>query len=291
MSCSIRLLLLLAAFTLLGCPPSGDDDTADDDDTNVTVNEIDAGEDGGGLCLVTSHPGLENLTITGNTASHYSNWNFGGGMRMVSSNPTVTNVRIAGNYGQYGGGLELDNADPTLTNVTIDDNSASYGGGIDSEESAPVLINVTITNNYASGSGGGGIYVYSGYPVMRPILSYGNIWNNDPDDITGMADPTGSDGNIAEDPELLDTTDPDPLFWDLHLAVTSPLIGAGDPSILDPDGSPSDIGAYGGPGAASWDLDGDGYFEWWLPGTYDVTTSPGMDCADLDPALYPGSGC
>ena len=29
-------------------------------------------------------------------------------------------------------------------------------------------------------------------------------------------------------------------------------IDAGDPNILDPDGSTSDIGAYGGPGAENW---------------------------------------
>ena len=34
---------------------------------------------------------------------------------------------------------------------------------------------------------------------------------------------------------------------DLTLAAGSPAIDAGDPSISDPDGSRSDIGAFGGP--------------------------------------------
>jgi hypothetical protein len=35
--------------------------------------------------------------------------------------------------------------------------------------------------------------------------------------------------------------------WDYHLQAYSPAIDKGDPSILDPDGSRSDIGMYGGP--------------------------------------------
>ncbi|RME53032.1 MAG: hypothetical protein D6795_05965, partial [Deltaproteobacteria bacterium] len=59
--------------------------------------------------------------------------------------------------------------------------------------------------------------------------------------------PTGTNGNISVDPRFVDTTGDDPLAWDLHLSSDSPLIDAGDPGILDPDGSRSDIGAYGGP--------------------------------------------
>ncbi len=54
--------------------------------------------------------------------------------------------------------------------------------------------------------------------------------------------------------------------WDLHLAASSPLVDAGDPAILDPDASTSDVGAYGGPGAAFsyyYDDDGDGMFDGW----------------------------
>ena len=59
----------------------------------------------------------------------------------------------------------------------------------------------------------------------------------------------GSNGVFSEDPRYVDTTDNDPTLWDLTLAAGSPLIDAGDPSVLDPDGSISDIGAYGGPSA------------------------------------------
>ena len=47
-------------------------------------------------------------------------------------------------------------------------------------------------------------------------------------------------GNIFANPMFDDTLD-------YHLQAFSPCIDAGDPNILDPDGSRSDIGAYGGP--------------------------------------------
>ena len=94
-------------------------------------------------------------------------------------------------------------------------------------------------------------------------------------------DPIGSDGNKSVDPML----------HGYHLAADSPLVDAGDPALLDPDGSPSDMGAFGGPFADAWDLDGDGWASWWLPGGYDSATSPGFDCDDEDPKVYPGSGC
>ena len=38
---------------------------------------------------------------------------------------------------------------------------------------------------------------------------------------------------------------------DLHLVPGSPLVDAGDPGLLDPDGSRSDIGVHGGPAAGN----------------------------------------
>ena len=60
-----------------------------------------------------------------------------------------------------------------------------------------------------------------------------------------------------------------------------------------PDGAISDIGAYGGALAGDWELDHDGFNEWWQPGAYDYGTYPALlwDCVDRDPAAYPGAGC
>ena len=50
---------------------------------------------------------------------------------------------------------------------------------------------------------------------------------------------------------------------------------------------------HGGPNADLWDLDGDVYPLWWMPGPYDASTYPaaGWDCDDSDADVYPGSGC
>lgn len=134
-----------------------------------------------------------------------------------------------------------------------------------------------------------GIKVFNGGSLH---VSHSNIWNNGTD-YCDLADATGIDGNISVDPEYLDTTPSDPMDWDLHLASSSPLVDAGDPSSLDPDGSLADIGACGGENAAEWDLDWDGYMEWWMPGPYDDATYPALDwdCDDSDDEVYPGSGC
>ena len=109
------------------------------------------------------------------------------------------------------------------------------------------------------------------------------MWGNGPDDWYGLADPTGTDGDLSVDPDLLS--------GGVHLDAGSALIDAGDPARLDPDGSRSDIGPLGGPYADTFDQDQDGWPGWWLPGPYDATTSPGMDCDDDDASVYPGSGC
>ncbi|MHC1738856.1 MAG: hypothetical protein AB9882_12700 [Ignavibacteriaceae bacterium] len=82
------------------------------------------------------------------------------------------------------------------------------------------------------------------YPVSQPKLSYNIFWNNK--------------FNIIP-PYSLDTTDiiTNPMFvcdtgsvysdFDYHLQAFSPGIDTGDPSVLDIDGSRSDIGMYGGP--------------------------------------------
>ncbi|MEZ4241780.1 MAG: putative metal-binding motif-containing protein [Myxococcota bacterium] len=66
---------------------------------------------------------------------------------------------------------------------------------------------------------------------------------------------------------------------DLALAPDSALVDRGDPAELDPDGSPADVGAFGGEHAdfaGFVDADGDGW--------------PALgDCDDADPGVHPGA--
>ncbi|RJP61971.1 MAG: hypothetical protein C4539_19000 [Ignavibacteriales bacterium] len=59
--------------------------------------------------------------------------------------------------------------------------------------------------------------------------------------------------DIKKDPMFVkDTIPTGDMTFDLHLQKYSPAIDAGDPSILDKDGSRSDIGMYGGPYGESY---------------------------------------
>lgn len=83
-------------------------------------------------------------------------------------------------------------------------------------------------------------------------FAYNNVWNNNDFDVCSGGTPgstactalefVGVDGNQSQDPEF----DEDNNYI---LSDDSPMIDAGDPSILDSDGSISDLGIHGGPEA------------------------------------------
>ena len=263
------------------------------DSNGVVSNAVVAGNssaNGGGVGITVSSSWvtMDNILVAGNTAGIWD----GGGMSVCTGGITLSNAMIIGNHAdRRGGAMMLTSADGTMDHVTIAGNTAGDSGGgmtFSGESTTIELTHVVIAANEV-GDYGGGLDVAHGPGPAR--MAYSSVFGNFPDDFWGMADPTGLDGNVAEDPLHLETSAPDPLDWDLHLGAASSLIDAGDPATTDPDGSPADMGAYGGPGAASWDLDRDGYPEWWQPGEYDVATYPGQgwDCDDLDPAAFAGA--
>jgi hypothetical protein len=65
------------------------------------------------------------------------------------------------------------------------------------------------------------------------------IWNNEAGNFKDMPDIIGKDGNISADPLFVGD-------GDYHLRPGSPAIGAGYQEITNHDGSPSDLGIYGG---------------------------------------------
>ncbi len=78
-------------------------------------------------------------------------------------------------------------------------------------------------------------------------MLYNDVWNNNIN-YTGLTPDTT---NLSVEPMIVndDTTQGK---LDFHLQMYSPLIDAGDPNILDKDGSRSDIGLYGGPYGESY---------------------------------------
>ena len=81
------------------------------------------------------------------------------------------------------------------------------------------------------------------------------MYGNSDGNYSGISDPTGTSGNLPEDPRFTSVSDdgtPTNDEWTLTAASTS--INAGDPSSSynDADGSRNDMGAYGGPNS-DWD--------------------------------------
>ena len=258
--------------------------------SNVVVSDNAVMSYGGGLSLQSSSSVMDHVLIAGNTAERD-----GGGVFMNTSSAEVTNASFLGNAAGGldgdGGGIYLLQSSPTLTNVTFAGNTATAnGGGIYLFQSSPALLNVILADNEAGM--GGGLSNDPGLPGY-PSLAFCSASENLPDDYSGLTDPTGANGNTDGDPNFNQTVLPDPMDWDVHLGETSALIDAGSPSVDDPDASRSDMGAYGGPGGGGWDLDLDRFYSWWQPGEYDAVTYPGQgwDCADMDPAVFPGGGC
>jgi nitrous oxidase accessory protein NosD len=75
-------------------------------------------------------------------------------------------------------------------------------------------------------------------------IKYNNVWNVSEYSYLGF---TPDSTNMSVDPMFVDTSG-----WDFRLQKHSPLIDAGDPDILDVDGTRSDIGVYGGPYGMSY---------------------------------------
>ncbi len=112
-----------------------------------------------------------------------------------------------------------------------------------------------IVNNLIAGAFDWAIGVHD-YPSESLQVAY-NIYHAVAEPYAGQGQsiattpvPGMDSGNLSADPLFVNGGGEEP---DFHLSAGSPAIDAGAPDLLDPDGSPSDIGAYGGPEAAGWE--------------------------------------
>ena len=181
---------------------------------------------------------VSNFLFAGNAVSSGVNDAFGGGLHASSGDGTtlmlvngdfVANVADGGDEGK-GGALSLSNGDGTAS-----------------------VVNVNVVENSATGTTGAvgqAVRVFNSDNLTR--WAYNNLYDQDTEPFAGMDDPTGTEGNISENPGYVAYSGSSATGWDLRTRVSSDVRDAGDPAILDADGSASDIGAYGGPGGASW---------------------------------------
>jgi parallel beta-helix repeat protein len=207
--------------------------------------------------VVTARGGAGLSTLDGFTITHGCA-DDGGGFYLHRSSPTIANNTITGNSAFLnGGGLYLWASCPTLANNTITGNTADEGGGLFVSSCSPIIANTIVAFNSS------GAYRYG---AELPTLRHNCVYGNTAYDYSGLADPTGTDGNISVDPLLADLE-----HGNARLQADSPCVDAGSNGdvwgdfdlggharILDGDGDGTaivDMGAYEyRPG----DLDSDG---------------------------------
>lgn len=127
--------------------------------TDVSMNDLTltgaAGDFGGAIAVFDSQLHLENMTITGNSASR------GAGIYLAAeSSLTLANSTVHGNSSnRFGGGILADYASVEISNSTISGNTSSReGGGLHLRNGSTAEINnSTFSENF--GSTGGAIFL------------------------------------------------------------------------------------------------------------------------------------
>jgi hypothetical protein len=199
---------------------------------------------------------------------------------------TSTLADLAGNTfcanvaGERGGAVWLDSYDMLTAsvhhNVFVGNEAELSGAAVGVYASAAELSHNTIVDSVTHGDAGAvwmgarsqvslidnafvgsvGSAAYQEPDALQGEVRYNLLYANDRG-LTGMPNSTVVDG----DPAFVSHV-PGDCASDLRPGPGSALVDAGDPALQDDDGSPADIGAYGGPGASTLvDLDGDGAIE------------------------------
>lgn len=120
-----------------------------------------------------------------------------------------------------------------LNNVSAYKTPSDISGSFDLSPAEKTFNNIFIHNSGAALYGSPG-----------NVNNYNLFWDN----VKNFRVVIPGDSTIYADPMLVNDIKPSLTNnWDYHLQAFSPAIDKGDPSILDPDGSRSDIGMYGGP--------------------------------------------
>ena len=217
--------------------------------TNSVIDGNTSTVDGGGIYHAYGTLVVDKCTISNNTAAIS-----GGGIYFAPNSPaaTVTNCVFksneanSNNAGYGGGGISLNATSQSLSGCLFVGNGAAAGGGANvnptSTASALTLDHCTFTSN--SSEVASAIYAYSEGYTATVTVTNSIIWG---DEVDAVAPATinisysdvmggyGGTGNIDTDPYFTGT---------FGLDYESPCINAGDPAILQPNGTVTDMGAY-----------------------------------------------
>ena len=226
----------------------------------VSLNTIvdNTAGDGGGLWVAYSDAVIVQNLVAGNQANDAGESDDadiftagqGGGVDLHTGTDGVvlaSNLIVDNTASTHGGGLSVYGYYDQGTSPTVTNNTIAYNTVTDSEYGAGVVLwgvgSPSLVNNIVYANHGVGVYVQ----FEHALVSYGDIFDNDSDWAGALADPTGTDGNLAAPPTFATASDDgDWTNDDFTLRTTSSLVDAGDPSLTDSDGSRSDMGAFGG---------------------------------------------
>jgi hypothetical protein len=226
--------------------------------------------DGGGILVL----GLEgSLDIGGNLFCH-NKAEAGGGIALTSAPELVASIhhnRFVTNQATIEGGAVSMLVTPVelVQNTIVDTLTLGARGAVFASGGAAVL---SRNNAFAYNDGTAAF----DEPPASVDGGYNLYFGND----VNLGSPegqqsSGSWSDVLEDPEFQGYA-PDDCASNLQPVPGSPMEDAGDPTVFDDNGTRSDIGAYGGAGAAEViDLDGDGVIV--------------GDCSPYDPEKTTGS--
>lgn len=195
----------------------------------ITDCEISNNSVAGILCQFNSDPKIRRNRIIGGAGY--------GIYCRESSLPEISNNII---YNIGTNAIRLENiSSATVINNTIA--GCGYFGIYCYNNSSPDIRNNIFYQNGTELRGGIGIIATR---TSRPVIEYNGFWGHPGSAVSITSDTTAYNENIniMENPQFIDFEG-----GDFHLRAGSPYNDAGDPSISDPDGSRSDVGAYGGP--------------------------------------------
>ncbi len=158
----------------------------------------------------------------------------------TGSHPTIDHCLFHHNTAESGAGAVIiyTNCDPDITNCTFVQNSTNGMGGavVVHDSSDPDFVNCILFDN--SAAQGKQIAVSTSDCTLD--ISYCDVEGGEAGIGPNGIGASGTyENNIDEEPVFEQE-----LAWDFHLSDASPCINTGDPTIIDPDGTVSDMGAF-----------------------------------------------
>jgi hypothetical protein len=181
---------------------------------------------GGGVYMTGEHISMLRDSVHDNGFTATATFSNGGGIYVSGATAEIDSIACQNNSAHAGAGCLIDNSPSAdVTNSLFTGNLANfYGGGITLQSvAASNLTGNTVAVNDAQASGGAGIYISNASPTIANNISVFNtggafsgngvhlasgsatfscndVYGNDGDQYGGVADPTGTDGNISADP-------------------------------------------------------------------------------------------